>query len=632
MSIGIQEETGEGAALGKEQLSFLLIAPRISPLPYPNNLTELPEHEKPVIPHGFAYISSSIKAICNNVHNLNLEFESGDVEETIRDTVKKYDIDVVLTTGLSGQFSKIKHVVDCVKSIDPEIFVILGGGIITSSPEVAMKAFGNVDVGVIGEGEFIARDLVTALNAGESIENIDGIIYRKNGEFISTPPRSELSDLESLPLPDYKGLGYDKLWNAERGVMVVAARSCPFNCTFCFHPSGSSFRRRSVDDVIEEIRNLVSENPIKDVGVIGESYFSSPSRVKEFCEKIKPLNVRWTCTVHASGCRKELLEMMRDAGCVLVCIGIESACDKILKSMNKKVNFKQVEEALNTIRESGISVTGNFIFGDIEEDMGTVEKTLAWWRQNRKFPISLIWINVFPGTAMYKYALEKGIIEDEIEYLRTDCPTINISKLTMEQRRELAFRFSTDLAFYTHPPKDFKIISCDIANRQTTVSFSCGCGKEMNVVATGILLSEGFICPSCRQTFSMPFHEKYSTDYARKKMEALLAEYGHVAFWGIGIEMQLLLKMLDIAEWKNVTFIDKDERKQGLPFLGHTIEPPSVLASRDIGVVIPTPVAGMRHAGIIEGEVAKYCDAEIVSFEKFLNLKKETVGNLTHHE
>ncbi|MEI7811973.1 MAG: radical SAM protein [Ignavibacteria bacterium] len=404
------------------ELNYLLIAPRISPLPFPKNLTDIPDHERPVIPHGLAYISSSMKTISKSVYNLNLEFESKEVFEAIQNSIEKYQIDVVLTTGLSGQFSKIKGVINYVKTINPDIIVVVGGGVITSSPEVAMNAFENVDIGVIGEGEYTICDLVEVLNNGGELASISGIIYKNEGEFITTIHRDEIRDLDALPFPDYLGLGYDKLWNAGRGVAIIAARSCPFNCTFCWHPSGSTSRMRSVDNIISEIKLLAENYPIGGVGIVGESFFTNRDRVIEFCEKIRQFKIDWSCTMHASSCKRDLLEVMRESGCISICIGIESACDSVLKSMNKKTSFKKIEEALNLIRDCKIGVTGNFIFGDIVEDMQTVEKTINWWRDNRKFPISLMWINIFPATAMYKYAVENGIIENEVEYLRELSP------------------------------------------------------------------------------------------------------------------------------------------------------------------------------------------------------------------
>ena len=331
---------------GKD-INFLLIAPKVTTRPFPSNILDAPEHERPLIAHGFAYISSAMKKIYKNVHNLNLEFDSRNEADAIEDSIRKYAIDVVMTTGLSGQFTKIKFVVDWVKDIDPNIFVIVGGGIITASPEVAMKAFENVDIGVIGEGEHTVRDLAGYFNNEVALKDIDGIVYKENNDYIITNPRTDIIDIDSLPIPDYLGLGYDYLWNNNRYILVVASRSCPFRCTFCFHPSGKTSRARSVDGVIEEIKWLITEFPVKEISIVGEGFFAKKSRALEFCKKITKLDVPWACTMHASACEKDVLETMSQSGCFAICLGIESACDEILKSMKKQISFKKIEKALH---------------------------------------------------------------------------------------------------------------------------------------------------------------------------------------------------------------------------------------------------------------------------------------------
>ncbi|MEI7811974.1 MAG: hypothetical protein WCJ01_06045 [Ignavibacteria bacterium] len=137
---------------------------------------------------------------------------------------------------------------------------------------------------------------------------------------------------------------------------------------------------------------------------------------------------------------------------------------------------------------------------------------------------------------------------------------------------------------------------------------------------SGILLSIGFDCPNCRQSYSLPFHEKYSTKYARGRVESLINKYGEIAFWGLGIEMQLLLKKMDIFSLANIFIIDKDIQKQGLQFMNHTVNAPDILKFEKLGAVIPTPVSGLSYNRTIENEVAEYCEAKVISIGEFLKL------------
>ena len=90
---------------------------------------------------------------------------------------------------------------------------------------------------------------------------------------------------------------------------------------------------------------------------------------------------------------KELLEHCKEAGCIHISYGLESASNKILKSMRKHISVEQIESALDQTYETGIAIRGNFIFGDKEETLDTVEETLQWWARHYKYQISIL--NIF---------------------------------------------------------------------------------------------------------------------------------------------------------------------------------------------------------------------------------------------
>lgn len=227
---------------------------------------------------------------------------------------------------------------------------------------------------------------------------------------------------------------------------------------------------------------------------------------------------------------------------------------------------------------------------------------------------------IYPGTAMYKQALEMGIIKDEVSYIRANCPQINISQLTDYQYRELFLRFSTEKAFYTYPPAMYSILSVDYRQRRTQISYTCSCGHREDISVTGILASSEFLCPSCYQTYSIPLGEKYSSQYAEKVFNSLTEEYQQIAFWGIGVEMQLLLRMLKASNLSNSLLIDRDIRKQGLYAQKHMIHPPQALLDRNIKAVVLTPLAPNINDETPETEICHFGVERNVQFQSFLQL------------
>lgn len=128
---------------------------------------------------GVAYISGALKAAKFNVFTLNLNHVDGEIGAIVRAVIRENNIDVLMTGGLSFQYSSLKAIVDAAKQEGKT--VVLGGGIVTGDPAVTMEAFGNVDIGVIGEGEATAIELCETLEQEGDIGVVNGIIYAENG-------------------------------------------------------------------------------------------------------------------------------------------------------------------------------------------------------------------------------------------------------------------------------------------------------------------------------------------------------------------------------------------------------------------------------------------------------------------
>jgi|WetSurMetagenome_2_1015567.scaffolds.fasta_scaffold00092_31 anaerobic magnesium-protoporphyrin IX monomethyl ester cyclase len=598
---------------GSRELNCLLVGPRISLLPYPQNIQL--RSDLALISVGLAYVSSSLKARYRNIYNLNLEFDTREVFDAIAGAISGYKIDVVFTGGISGQFSRVKKVLDSVKMIDRNIITVVGGLIVTATPEVAMKALENADIGVVGEGEVTACELVAALESGAGLDNVDGLIYKKNDRFVRTTPRREITDLDALPFPDLMCLEYDK---HRADAYVHGSRSCPFHCTFCFRPSGSKYRVRSIDSIISEVAYLKQHHPIKSICFSDELFLADRKRTEEFCARIKPYDVSWSCSAHANTLPDDLLPLLRESGCSAIVLGVESASNKVLKSMRKGTTIQRTEEALQKIYDNHIMLDSNLIFGDVAEDQETLEETISWWRKNRRFFISLTRIRVFPGTAIYNHAVESGKIPDEVEFLRQDCPYVNISRLTDRQYQEMSLRLTTEEAFYPQPPESFTILEVNTNTQETLARYKCSCGHTAEIRTRGMLLSNDVRCPVCGHGYTLPYHERYSAEEVRGVIYSLIREYGPLAFWGLGREMQLLLRLIGASSIPEACLIDRDAHKQGLVFMDKVICAPDILKQGAIRVVVPTPIlgAGVHYTATIEEEIAGICAAHVVPFGK----------------
>ena len=330
--------------------NFLLIAPR-----YIQWLGQYYE-----FPIGLAYISSALKTEGYQVTCLNLNHYDGTVESLIEKSIKEHQIDIVCTGGLSIHFNKIKLILNVVKAIDPNIMSILGGGIISSDPHTIMNAL-KPDFGVIGEGEVTIRELASCLDRPAYYETIEGLVYfNQNGSLIKNPARKPIKNLGTIPYPDYQGFEIEtylarQMPNDEyhmypfdnpRVIPVTASRSCPYKCTFCYHPLGNVYRQRPLDDLFDEIELLKSRYQVNILSIVDELFSINDERIEEFCARIKSLNLRYLVQMRVDSVNTSTLKMLKNSGCIAISYGLESASNTILKSMKKFTTLSMIEKTL----------------------------------------------------------------------------------------------------------------------------------------------------------------------------------------------------------------------------------------------------------------------------------------------
>jgi radical SAM superfamily enzyme YgiQ (UPF0313 family) len=387
-----------------------------------------------LFPHGIALVLSALKASGRSVFTLNLNYKENPLE-LLRRTIVENNIDVVATGGLSGNYEALKSVLDCVKSAKANIVTIVGGGIVTADPIIAMQALETADYGVIGEGEITINELAYALENDLDVSIVAGIVTKFG---MITKSRMEIANLDCLPFPDYDGFEFtylmgEKIYKAgnvlEKSAIVTASRSCPYNCTFCFHSSGKKYRRRSLDNVFEEIDYIVNKYKPAILYMNDELFFSNHKIIGEFCERIKKYNIPWSCAGRVDTVNREILQIVKDSGCIALSLGIESADNSILKSMRKNIMVEQIETAFTAAYDVGLEAYGNLIFGDLEETRETIVHSLNWWKAHQNWTIYLFWIYTFPGSHLYKTAIERGIITDPVKYLKDNRMQINVSKM-----------------------------------------------------------------------------------------------------------------------------------------------------------------------------------------------------------
>ncbi|MEA1052771.1 radical SAM protein [Lamprobacter modestohalophilus] len=573
----------------EKRLNFLYVVPR-----FVNSIGD-----GYAFPLGLACESASMKAAGFKVSVINLNHIEGDIHNILSKEIEKNCIDVVCTGGISLYYSVISIILRSVKKYNSNIVTIVGGGMVTAEPNVAMEALGYADYGVIGEGEITICELAFALENSFLRDDIPGIVFKKGDTWQVTKKRDEIRDLDDLPMPDYEGFDLHThltlppttpMYNeaTKRMAFVEGSRSCPYKCTFCFNTTGNRYRQRSLESILKEVRYLQEHYNVQFIYMVDELFATKFERVKVFNYEMKRLNIAWTCAFRVDNITPELVNELKDGTFAYMLLGLESADDSVLKSMNKKVTVSQIEKALQLGFDAGIHCGGNFIFGDIAETYETALNTLNWWKRNSKYNISLTFITPYPGTNIYKDACEKKIIRDPVKYLKNGCPEVNISKMSDYEMGIIAKEIFVAPYKYSEQINDFSYEMLS-NGRAKCEGKCCSCGS-VNIwsdMPLSMLFASNrrLQCKKCGQKHVMPIIDQLKNSVV-DGIKNLDPESRSIGLWGITHFSVIVFDELTFFNNPNLVFIDNAFPKQKMIINKKKVYSPDVLHDERIETVV----------------------------------------------
>ena len=410
-------------------MKILLVIPRY-------NLTNSKRYNYS-FPLGLAYIHSSIKKGGYDLDCINLNHLDGTISDLLNKKLSNTKYDFICTGHMCMGYHIIKEIITTTHSHETSPKVILGGAIMTSEPEFMFNLL-KPDYGVLGEGEITIVELLKCIEENGNLKDVNGIIYLDKDELIITEKRKLISNLDTLPFPDLETFEfkekvenshtndsfYSNVFDFPRPYPILCSRGCPFQCTFCYHSLGRGYRIRSVKNIIKELREAMEKYQVNLFNFHDDLFAVDKKRLFDLCNEIKklinqfPWECKWMCQMTTQNVDEEMLKMLKDAGCILVSYGFESYSPEVLKSMRKPITPQQINTAINLTRKIGLTLWGNFIFGDIAESKKTADQTLNYWKENCCGQVGLDFIQPYPGSEIYKYCIRKGIIRDKVDFIK----------------------------------------------------------------------------------------------------------------------------------------------------------------------------------------------------------------------
>lgn len=294
--------------------------------------------------------------------------------------------------------------------------VVLGGPHASFQPEEALE---HGDYCLVGEAEQTLPMLVDALNGKQSLDDVPGLVWRRDGTIVRNAAARPIDDLDSLPFPEYglldmggRSMGAFLLGGSI--VPIQTSRGCPYDCSFCSVTGmfGKRYRFRSTANVIAELERY---KPNQHIFFYDDNFAANSRRTRELLNAMIARNFRfhWSTQVRADiAGDPELLDLMVRAGCGTVFIGFESVDPEALAEMKKGQSVEEMRHAVHELRRRGIHVHGMFVFGFDADSPGTVKATVDFAIREHIDSAQFLLLTPLPGSELFRRLSTEGRLNE----------------------------------------------------------------------------------------------------------------------------------------------------------------------------------------------------------------------------
>ena len=381
--------------------------------------------------------------------------QGGDLVEDLKEFKPDYLVVNVATPTLEHDLDALK----IAKDILPNVVTIAKGAIFLTKSEDILKNHEALDIVIFGEAEDTLKEIL------QGVEKPLGIYYRKDGQIKFSGVRPFIDNLDEIPFPARHLVDntiYRRPDNNKVQAVVKVARGCPFHCFFCLATpvSGAKVRRRSVENIVEELKECVEKYNITNFVFWSDIFNLDKNWTMALCQAIidSGLKITWSANTRADTADDEMAKMMYKSGCRLVSIGVESGSQYMLEKMGKKITLDDVRRTVKTFKDAKIRIYNYFVIGLPWESEETVEETIRFAIELDSDFISFYTATPLPGSRFYEYAKEHDLFDKETSFENAYFyPAVNTHNLTRDRVFEL--HKSAIKRFYLRPLYILKMLT-----------------------------------------------------------------------------------------------------------------------------------------------------------------------------
>ncbi len=333
---------------------------------------------------------------------------------------KQFNPDIIGLSSMTHEFHIFRNLVDDMRKTCPKSLYLAGGPLATHNYKEIFEHC-QLDFAIRCEGEITMMQLIEAHRSGTNPYDINGIVYKKNGELQVNPEQAFIGELDSLPVPawdlvDLKKYSTIANWNGVQKEKIYApvftSRGCPFKCSYCHNIFGKTFRFRSAEHILKEIRLLYNKFGVREIHFIDDVFNLRKDRVKQICQGIIDSGMR-IALAFPNGLRvdimnEEILHVLKHAGTYKINYAIETVTPRLQSEIKKNINLDKAQRMIEITSKIGIITFGFFMIGFPTETREEIKNTIDFAVNSRLDTAKFFKVTPYKGTELGDYALQRN--------------------------------------------------------------------------------------------------------------------------------------------------------------------------------------------------------------------------------
>ncbi|MDR0248188.1 MAG: B12-binding domain-containing radical SAM protein [Oscillospiraceae bacterium] len=373
---------------------------------------------------------ASISAVCKQGgHDVALWHMTGMVsKDECVSAIAKHAPDIVAFSTWTNAYPFVKQMLKWVKE-EFAVFTLCGGYHTTLCPEEVIVNE-DVDAVCIGEGEYPTLEICDNLDDKELLYQTQSVWFRAGGEIIRNPVRPFIADLDSLPVPDMELFDFDRFLSSKiKTAIVMVSRGCIFSCTYCanaqmkaIYPNGANYARfKGPQKAVDYLKLILEKYPYIGYFNFMDSILNMKKKwFEEFIALYaRQLAVPFYCRLRLDLLDEDIVRMLKEAGCCLVDIGIESGDYELRKNyLKRNMTDDTIMRAFTYFRKYKIPTLTFNMVGIPYEDIKLTLKTV---KLNARIRPNKLVVSIFyplQSTELANIAREAGFITESTDMHR----------------------------------------------------------------------------------------------------------------------------------------------------------------------------------------------------------------------